>query len=102
MTTDTAALAGFNEKRYSLSLMLLYADAPNDSMELAVSYGRRRDCSLHRQSRMKWGTGEVPHELLMALFRYPLPEPDWTLSVSSGSPVPVSAHDAVDVPAWMA
>jgi hypothetical protein len=26
----------------------------------------------------------------MALFRYPLPEPDWTVSVSSGSPVPVS------------
>ena len=26
----------------------------------------------------------------MGLFRYPFPEPDWTVSVSSGSPVPVS------------
>ncbi len=26
----------------------------------------------------------------MALFRYPLAKPDWTLSVSSGFPVPVS------------
>ena len=39
---------------------------------------------------MKWGTDEVPEEALMALFRYPLPKPDWTLSVSSGFPVPVS------------